>query len=496
MNERDIHTHLPGDRMVRLSFYCLVVSVAVACGGGSHGPTGGGSGGPGGGSATAGGHAATGGGSGITGGGTTGGGNGGGSAGGSSTIDNHIRQVGRWAMNPGVSSTSITDLTMNATGRCVVVRAYWSLSSTGAPPVNYLTQLHVFDLTASDPATASFALLSLDPSGAPVRFLGANDKAILRDLASDDCNLVAFHGYNEPKPSASNGYVYLRNRTTNSTSIVCDDCAWPQLSGDGSRIAFVNYAEFPSGQPHAWVKPAELFYAGVGAAPAWVSLVSITGPSSGGAEVSALQLSRDGRSAMVRTNATAPGAPSPVSREFVLRLDGGVVESSTPVSVNPPLGDRGARRISGDGTTVAYFLEDQTQRRSVIEVRDGVTGNLRTTTPNLHADLTNRYLDLSADGRYVVFFSSRADLVTGADQQALMTTPRHQIFRFDVQTNQVELISRGVDGRPSKTDCLLPSISADGRRIVFTCRVALGQTNILANQSTGEASGIYVWDSP
>jgi Tol biopolymer transport system component len=70
---------------------------------------------------------------------------------------------------------------------------------------------------------------------------------------------------------------------------------------------------------------------------------------------------------------------------------------------------------------------------------------------------------LSGDGRYVVFSSSATNLIPG-----VVTTGTH-VYRHENRPGGVtDLVSRGTSGNPGNNVSRDPSISADGRYVVFT----------------------------
>jgi Tol biopolymer transport system component len=79
---------------------------------------------------------------------------------------------------------------------------------------------------------------------------------------------------------------------------------------------------------------------------------------------------------------------------------------------------------------------------------DGANGN--STTPAL-----------SADGRYAAFASDADDLVPGD------TNRETDVFVRDLMTGTTELVSVGSGGAPGDRRSFAPSISADGRKVVF-----------------------------
>ncbi|WP_144440905.1 TolB family protein [Streptomyces roseifaciens] len=76
------------------------------------------------------------------------------------------------------------------------------------------------------------------------------------------------------------------------------------------------------------------------------------------------------------------------------------------------------------------------------------------------ADAESHGASLSADGRTVVFLSRAGTLAPGAG-------PTGHVFVRDLQTGRTELISAASDGTPADTWSSSPSISGDGRYVVF-----------------------------
>ncbi len=78
----------------------------------------------------------------------------------------------------------------------------------------------------------------------------------------------------------------------------------------------------------------------------------------------------------------------------------------------------------------------------------------------------------SRDGRRVVFTSSSDGLVAGVDPAVT------NVFVKDTDTGAIELVSRadGIAGEPAHDDCSEAAISADGRRVAFTCDGPLDPT--------------------
>ena len=71
-------------------------------------------------------------------------------------------------------------------------------------------------------------------------------------------------------------------------------------------------------------------------------------------------------------------------------------------------------------------------------------------------------VDLSANGRYAVFTSSVRTSTGGSAEL------EQHVYVRDVRTGRTELVSVASDGTPANDGSDSPSISADGRFVVFT----------------------------
>ena len=107
--------------------------------------------------------------------------------------------------------------------------------------------------------------------------------------------------------------------------------------------------------------------------------------------------------------------------------------------------------------TVDVFLYDRDTDQSVVVSRAG--------SPARTATRGGFSPKLSADGRFVAFLSTSADLLPGGT--GILSA---NVFRFDRQTGAVTLASRALAGPtvPANNLCFTPSISADGAVITFS----------------------------
>jgi Tol biopolymer transport system component len=118
--------------------------------------------------------------------------------------------------------------------------------------------------------------------------------------------------------------------------------------------------------------------------------------------------------------------------------------------------------ISPDGRYVVYSAAGDT-----ILLRDrlaGVTERIDVGTNGQAAECCSLYPDVSADGRFVTFMSDAANLVPGDSNPYGVV---NDIFVRDRKTGTTERVSVGPRGEESNADCLYPRISADGRFVAF-----------------------------
>lgn len=91
---------------------------------------------------------------------------------------------------------------------------------------------------------------------------------------------------------------------------------------------------------------------------------------------------------------------------------------------------------------------------------------------------------ISADGRFVVFTSTAANLVPG------VTAGESQIYIRDRQEGTTELVSANTSGAPSNGPCYTAHVSGDGRYVVFHSH----GTNLDGSDANGSTRDIYLRD--
>jgi hypothetical protein len=169
---------------------------------------------------------------------------------------------------------------------------------------------------------------------------------------------------------------------------------------------------------------------------------------------------------------------------------------TTRVSVDS-LGGQGnqaswANAISGDGRFVAFealasnLVSGDTNRRLDIFVHDRVTGvTERVSIDSLGQQANDESEDswISADGRFVSYFSRASNLVSGD------TNGNQDIFVRDRQAGTTERVSVDGSGIQANGSSWAARISADGRFVVFSSSAS----NLVANDTNG-ATDVFVHD--
>jgi Tol biopolymer transport system component len=147
--------------------------------------------------------------------------------------------------------------------------------------------------------------------------------------------------------------------------------------------------------------------------------------------------------------------------------------------------------ISGDGRYVAFRsnarnLAGETNVDSDVFIRDRQTGTTEYVSVGLFgAEGNGSSIDLSvsADGRYVAFYSAADNLVPSD------TNGSPDIFLRDRQSGTTELVSIDSLGLQANAESLFPSISGDGRCIAFWSYA----TNLVPGDTNG-AADLFVRD--
>ena len=133
----------------------------------------------------------------------------------------------------------------------------------------------------------------------------------------------------------------------------------------------------------------------------------------------------------------------------------------------------GATWLAGPSTPAGpvaqvYVFDRQTETINLVSVSpSGERGNGNSSVLTLQTSAG--FIDIgddwksafSADGRFIIFQSNASNLVAGDNNGAT------DVFLYDLQTHQVQLVSAAADGSPANGASYRPAISSDGHHIVF-----------------------------
>lgn len=140
--------------------------------------------------------------------------------------------------------------------------------------------------------------------------------------------------------------------------------------------------------------------------------------------------------------------------------------------------------ISADGRFMAFesgadnlYAKDSNNREDIFltDRNTGLTKCISLAASGKTGNGSSRNPTISADGRYVVFASDAADLTDGD------TNGRTDICLYDTVTQQMERVSTGIQGVTADNGSDSPSISAEGQYVVFSSDA----TNLVQGDSNG-----------
>src|SRR5262245_20240717 len=146
------------------------------------------------------------------------------------------------------------------------------------------------------------------------------------------------------------------------------------------------------------------------------------------------------------------------------------------------------RWVVFDGEATTLVRPDANRHNADVFVHDRVTG--RTTRVSVSSageqgNSESRDADISADGRYVVFYSHASNLVRPDTKAAC------DVFLHDRRRHATERISMGVGGQQPNGSCSFdPVISAGGRYVAFSSDA----TNLVSPSTWRNTTRIYARD--
>lgn len=261
----------------------------------------------------------------------------------------------------------------------------------------------------------------------------------------------------------------------------------PSVSADGRFVAFNSTAS--NLVPRDWNAATDVFVRDLRAAKTVRVSVDSHGLSANGDSYDAV-MSPDGRYVAFSSDATnlVAGDTNGTTDIFVHDLKTG---TTTRVSVDSTGvegdGPSGYPTPSADGRFVAFgsdatnLVTGDTNGTTDIFVHDLLTGTTARVSVDSAGGQSHGYSNtpsISADGRFVAFVSDASDLVPGD------TNGKHDVFVHDLVTATTVRVNVDSGGLEGDSNADGPSISGDGREVVFwsnATNLVPGDTNNLAD---------------
>jgi Tol biopolymer transport system component len=213
------------------------------------------------------------------------------------------------------------------------------------------------------------------------------------------------------------------------------------------------------------------------------------------------------------SRARGPGMPARIPRLLLFMTLGFLLAPSVPagagtdgVTTPLPPASRRARSsfsfrpwISADGRFVAFdsdspaLVAGDTNRLRDVFVHDratGTTDRLSLAADGSEPDGQSQRPTLSADGRYVAFWSDATNLVAGD------TNDVSDVFVYDRADRIVRRVSVGPDGVEANAESVRPVISGDGMTVAFesAARNLIGKDVLGRSTDTNSARDVFIHD--
>jgi uncharacterized repeat protein (TIGR01451 family) len=409
----------------------------------------------------------------------------------------HPPGVTEWVSvsSDGTGANSFSDMpAISADGRFV---AFVSLADNLVPDdTNGVTDTFVHDRLTN--TTERVSVSSRERQGnAPSGLEGVAGYPAI----SADGRFVAFGSQADNLVSGDrNGLVdvFVRDRLLGTTERVSVSSAaeesdgiseGPAISADGRFVAFHSDASnlVPGANPFLFTNQVYVHDRETGT----TEIVSVNNAGEAGNSLSfRADISADGRFVVFSSSADnlVPGPQFGHQVYLHDRATGTTERISEDAGGNPGDGTSVLPKVSLDGRFVAFQtnsgnLIGDGNFESHILVKDRVTGTFErvsATSTGEPADQLSEHPDITADGRFVTFFSLATNLVPGD------TNNRRDIFVRDRQTGTVVRVSVSTAGEQGNSESQWPSISDDGLVTAFE-----SSSNNLVPNANG---GIFVHD--
>jgi Tol biopolymer transport system component len=322
----------------------------------------------------------------------------------------------------------------------------------------------------------------------------ANDWSVGSSISADG-RFVAFESSASnlvPGDTNNTNDIFVRDLLTNTTTRVSVDSAGnqgnkvssqPSISADGRFVAF--YSDASNLVPGDTNNLPDIFVRDL--LTNTTTRVSVDSAGNQGNLVSSdPSISANGRFVAFLSNASNI-VPGDTNSSYDVFVRDTLSNTTTRVSVdsagNQANSDSYYPSISADGRFVAFgsnssnLVPGDPNNRYEIFVRDLSTNTTTRVSVDSAGNLGNGYSytpSISADGRFVAFYSDASNLVP-AD-----TNNSPDVLVRDLSTNTTTRVSVDSAGNQANSDSYIPSISADGRFVAFysdASNLAPGDTN-------------------
>jgi len=361
--------------------------------------------------------------------------------------------------------------------------------------------LHPVHAASDDPTTTR--RISVGSSGAEASgessypVLSADGRFVA--FASAAANLVA-------ADTNEAGDVFVKDST--SGTLICASVSIagapgaggsfaPSISSDGQRVVFVSEApDLVAGDTNG---VADVFMRNLVAGVTTRISVSASGEEADGTS-SAPRMSADGRYVAFASQATnlVAGDTNDESDVYVRDLQSNTLERiSQSATGGPTNGPSEGAAISADGRFVAFsssalnLIAGETGEGAVqvwdVYLRDRANGTTVRVSTSASSGKGNGHSFvpvISADGRYVAFTSEASNLVSSDLNQLA------DVFVRDLVSGTTVRVSAGLGGSEAAGASIRPSISADGRYVVFESSAA----NLVSEPAPEQSTWTYLRD--
>jgi uncharacterized repeat protein (TIGR01451 family) len=409
----------------------------------------------------------------------------------------HLPGVTEWVSvsSTGIGANNQSDMpAISADGRFV---AFVSLADNLVPnDTNGFADTFVHDRITNTTERVSLSSRGREGNGDSGLIGVAAYPAISADgrfiaFVSDASNLVS-------KDNNATTDVFVRDRLLGRTERVSVSSSGteaegistgPAISSDGRFVAFHSDAQnlVPGANPFLFTDQVYVRDRQTGT----TEIISVNNAGEAGNSLSfEADISADGRFVVFSSSADNLVSGAQFGHQVYLRdrATGTTERISEDAAGNPGDGSSVDPSVSLDGRFVAFQtntgnLIGDGNHESHILVKDRVAGTFErvsATSTGEPADLLSEHPDITADGRFVAFFSLATNLVAND------TNNRRDVFVHDRQTGMVVRVSVSTAGEEGNSESQWPTISDDGLVTAFQSSAD--------NLVPGANGGIFVHD--